>query len=369
MPLIRRLILKEWSRFFLSAFLVLFLLLTTANLISGFLRGNVTSLEVLQNYFLEVPGFIGKILPLACLVGSLFSLNKLINRNELTAIMAGGYSRRKVIFDLVLISSMISIFQLVNMGYVKPYIKSKKNVIIGDNAHKFRNLSKKGIATSSVGSGKVWYKSKKYFFSFVAFDKKNNILTDISIFKIDTSYLLDEKITATRAVHIEGDRWKLENVVFLKGFSKKDSFPQIIEEKEFIINLQETPEEFRKIESDITNLSMRGLWNYIKTLKESGINTTEYEVILFEIISSATICILFAIIGALSVFNPNRRASSFGKNVTFIFIFSIFYWLIYSYSLELGRNSKMNPILATFSIPILCSFFLSFIFYRHRKLT
>jgi len=369
MPLIRWLILREWSKFFGSAFLVLFLLLTTANLIAGFLRGNVTSIEVLQNYILEIPGFIGKILPLSCLIGSLFSFNKLINRNELTAILAGGYSRRKIIIDLVLISFFIGGLQVLNMGYIKPLIRSKKSAIIGDSAFKFRNLQKKGVATSSVGSGRIWYKSKKYFFSFVAFDKKNNVLNDIAIYKLNNDYALEEKIIAQKASYLEGENWRLDNVEVIENFLDPDSFAYQKKKKSIVVNLNETPEEFRKIESDITNLSINGLWRYIKTLRHAGINTYEYEVILLEVISSSIICILFSIIGALSVFNPNRRASTFGRNVTFVFIFSIFYWLLYSYSLELGRNSKISPFLATFSIPVLCTIFLTFIFFKNRKLS
>ena len=318
MPLIRWLILKEWSKFFSSAFLVLFLLLTTANLISGFLRGNVTSVEVLQNYLLEVPGFIGKILPLSCLIGSLFAFNKLINRNELTAILAGGYSRKKIIFDLIIISFFVGALQISNMGYIRPLVRSKKSEIIGESAFKFRNLQEKGIATSSVGSGKIWYKSKKYFFSFVAFDKKNNVLNDIAIYKLTKDYALEEKIAAQKAYHLEGERWRLENVKTMSQFLDPKAFPNTKNKESLVINLNETPEDFRKIESDITNLSMNGLWRYIKTLRHAGINTYEYEVILFEVVSSSIICILFSIIGALSVFNPNRRAFTFGKNVTWL---------------------------------------------------
>ena len=368
MFILKKLIIKEWYKFFFSSLIILFLLLTTANLISGFLRGNVTPIEVMQNYFIEIPSFLNKIFPLSCLIGSLFTINKLINRNELTAIFAGGYSRKQFIFDLIQASLLVSLFHLFTAGFIKPYIKSKRVEIIGKNAFKFRNLGKKGLSASTIGAGKIWYKSNGYYFSFVAFDKKNNILKDISLYSYDNSYHLDSIISAQSAIYRENKIWELENVKTINKLNNSQ-FPAHIQMESFDLPMNETPEDIRKIEADITTLNVKGLYNYIQTLKESGINTFEYEVIFFEIFSGSLICILFSLIGSLSIFTPNRRAMSLGKNIFFIFIFSIFYWLINSYSLELGRSSKINPYIATFSVPLIYILFLSIIFFKNRKLS
>lgn len=369
MFIIKKLIIKEWYRFFIASAFVLFLLLTTGNLIAGFLRGNVTSVEVISNYILELPGFLTKIFPISCLIASLFCINKLLNRNELTAIFAGGYNRKRLVFDLVHASLGVAILQFLVGSYLQPYLKSKRNIIIGDSAFKFRNLGKKGLSSSSVGAGKLWYKSKNYYFSFVNYEKSKGILNKINLYSFNKDYKLDKRISARRAIHQKGSLWKFENVKLLENLSSNNDFPKINEKKEMLFNLQETPQDLEKIESDITTLNITKLYSYIQTLKESGINTFEYQIIFLNNFSSSLICIILTILGAISIFNPNRRATSFGKNVFIIFVFTIVYWLVYSYCLELGRSSKLDPYIACFIVPIIFTVFLGYFFIKNRKLT
>lgn len=369
MFIIKKLIIKEWYRFFIASAFVLFLLLTTGNLISGFLRGNVTPIEVLSNYILELPGFLTKIFPISCLIASLFSINKLLNRNELTAIFAGGYKRKRLVFDLIHASLGVAILQFMVGAYLQPYLKSKRNIIIGDSAFKFRNLKKKGLSSSSIGAGKLWYKSKNYYFSFANYEKNKKTLNKINLYSFNKNYKLEKQISANKALHKNGTFWTFKDAKVLELLSSKTGFPKITLHQELDYNLHETPQDLEKIESDITTLSIRNLYSYIQTLKESGINTFEYEIIFLDKFSSSLICIILTILGAISIFNPNRRGTSFGKNIFVIFVFTIIYWLVYSYCLELGRSSKLNPYIACFIVPALFSLFLGYFFIKNRKLT
>ena len=172
MPTLRSLIIKEWFKFFLGAFLGLLLLITVAELITGFLRQNVTPLEVILNHLLEIPDKFKLIMPVSCLMASLFSINKLRNRNELTAIFAAGYSRKKFFNDIASAAIFVAAFQFSVSGFIEPYAISKKDFLIEDGQSKFKNLRSKGLMASTIGSGKMWFKSNDYFFSFSTFDDK-----------------------------------------------------------------------------------------------------------------------------------------------------------------------------------------------------
>ena len=111
------------------------------------------------------------------------------------------------------------------------------------------------------------------------------------------------------------------------------------------------------------------LWQYIQQLKNSGINISEYMVLFYDKFSNSIICVIFTILASVSIFNPNRRSSSFGKNIALVLFFTIMYWLVYSYLIELGNNEKISPIAATFSVPIAFAFILIIIFSKNRKLS
>ena len=145
-------------------------------------------------------------------------------------------------------------------------------------------------------------------------------------------------------------------------------FPQIESFAMKIFPLLERPSDFEKIEADITTLDIVKLNEYIKSLDEVGINTSSYKVTLLDKFSTSFICCVLALIASMSIFNPNRRSSSFGKNVLYTLVFAILYWLIYSYTFELGRSSKVNPYVATFIMPLVFTSFLIYNFLRYRKI-
>ncbi len=366
--LLKKLILKEWYRFFLSSVIVLFLLLTVANLISGFLRGNVTPVEVLLNYLIEIPGFLLKIFPVSCLTASLFSINKLKNRNELTAIFASGFSAKKYFVTLIQASAVVAIVQLFIGGFVQPMTRSYRDNLIENSDNKFRNLKAKGLRTSTIGTGKIWFKSGNYFFSFSSFDKKNGVLNNVTLYFFNHLFKLERKIKASKLIHSDGSFWIAENAHVFKNADSEKVFPEKVNIPSLKVELKEDLNDFKKIESDITTLGLFNLYLYISRLSESGINTSEYLIMFLDKISSSLICIILSLVAATAIFSPNRRTSSFGKNLGLVFLLTLVYWLTYDYSLELGRSSKINPYVAAFSLPFIFTIYLAYQYKVNQKL-
>ncbi len=364
---LRNLILKEWFRFFIGAFLALTLLITVAELISGFLRSNVTATEVVLNHIVEITNKFKLITPVSCLMASLFAINKLKNRNELTAIFAAGYSRKRFFKDILIGAMIISCAQFFISGFLEPYTKSKKDFFIEDGQSKFKNLKSEGLMASTIESGRLWFKSQRYFFSFSSFDKKLDQLNDVAIFFINSDNLLSKKITAKTLRYI-GDAWIGRDVVEIDRLAEK-VFPAISRSNDYPIAILETPADFKEIEADITTLNVFDLYKYIAKLDESGINVNEYSVMFLEKFSISFICIIFALVASIGAFRPNRRGSSFGKSLLVVFVFVILYWLINSYSIGLGQSGKINPYLACFGVPALFTLFLFYQFFKNRKLT
>ncbi len=367
MSVIRNLVLKEWFKFFMGAVIILLLLVSVANLISGFLRESVTAKEVFFNYLIELPGTLMQILPVSCMVASLFSVNKLKNRNELTAIFAAGFSRRNYIITVIEGALIVALIQFSLGAFIQPAVKHWRTKVMSESLGKFRNLKSQGLKASTIGSGRIWFKTDKYFFSFSAFDKQSNALSEVSIYQYDEAHQFARKIEARRAEFLEGNHWRFVDGKEYTGLNGA-TFPTALDFKEKTDIIYESPGDFKQIEADITILDIKELYNYISKLKNAGINTNEYEVMFFERLSTPLVCIIFAILAATLVFNPNRRSSSFGKSLIFVFVFVILYWLVNSYVLALGQSSRINAIAACFAVPSLFTIYLIHYFYKHRHL-
>jgi lipopolysaccharide export system permease protein len=362
----KKIIFKEWIRFFLGASFVLLLVLSLGHTINGIMRANSDISQVFIGLLIEIPNFLIKIFPVSCLVGSLFAINKLRNTNELTAIFASGYSRKEFMFDIFLIGTLAATILFGINSYVLPYAKTKKD-LVQDMYGNFSSFKAQGLTANTINSGKIWYKSGDYFFNYSSFDKRTNQLHNVEIFFYDKEHKLSEKIEAKHATNNQKNEWTFINVKRLTNLNFA-SFPTETLYPEYKLTINESLDDFQKINSDITTLNIVKLWEYISILNSSGLNTAEYLVLFYDKFSTSFVCIVLSLLAATAIFNPNRRTSSFGKSVGFIFAFTLFYWFIYSYLITLGQSSKIPAFLATFGVPIIFTLVLFFYFFYHRKL-
>ena len=368
MPIFKKFILNYWIKSFFTSLIVLLLLLSIGNLLSDLLRGNLSNSEVLLNFIIELPKFLTQIIPISCLVASLFSSNRLKESNELTAIFASGFSRMNYLFIIFQASFVISIFQFIISAYINPTVQSKKFDLLKESTSKFKNLNKQGLSSSTINSGRIWYRSKDYFFSFSKYNRILKELDNVSIYKFNQEKKIESIIHSKKLIYTGGEnKWLAQNNLIYTNLSNS-KFP-ISKSEDIKIELNEKIKDFKQIDADITTLTFFKLYAYITQLRKNGLSVGEYLVIFFKHLSEGLICIIFCLFGAVSIFNSNRRGSSFGKNASFIFIFTILYWLTQAYVIELGKNLKLDPFVACFIIPFFFTALTSFIFYKNRRLS
>lgn len=363
MLILSGLIIKEWFKSLLGAVVVLFLLITTADLINGFLQGKDFS-RVFLEYLLKMPELMGKMLPICCLVSSLFSLNKLKAHAELISILAAGYSYRKIY--LLISSCAISVvgLQFFNLGFVEPFAnKIKRQEITKSVKSEGRYLTR-----SSLEGGKFWYKSQNYFASFSYFDRKNQQLRDIEIFFFNSKHKSQKIIKAKLASYSGNNVWKLAEVTEISNLDNP-VFPLQSSKPSVDLSLREIPEDFGEFEADLTTLSFLKLAQFIARLSKTGINISEYEIILLNKIFLSFICLVFALIPVSSIFNPNRRSDSFGKSVVKTLLVTVVFWVLYSSAVAFGNSGNVPPWLATGIVPTLFFSFVLWTYFKNRKLS
>jgi lipopolysaccharide export system permease protein len=362
MNIISKILLKEWFKALLGSFFALFLLITTADLINGFLRGKNLDAVILE-YLLKMPDLSSKILPVTCLLATLFAFNRLKQQSELIAIFAAGYSYGLVYRLLTIASLFVVITQFINLAYLEPHA----NFVKRKNITKSQTSEGKYLTRSSVNGGMFWYKTDYYFTTFLFFDRKDNRLVEPKIFVMNDEGLLHEIIRGAHARYIKPGVWLVENSTRQISIDAP-GFPIETKELSYEFPLKEKPEDFLEFEADLTTLNFFQLQSFIKKIKKTGMNIREYQVLLMKKVSLAWVCIIFTLIPLSTIFNPNRRSASFGKNVGYALSFTVMFWVIFSYALSLGETDKWPPFIAAFIVPIACLAFVFWGFWRHRKL-
>lgn len=356
------LLVRSWFKSLFAALAVFFLLISTAELINGFLQGK-DSLKVIQEYLFDLPELMGKMFPICCLVASLFSLNSLKAHSELIAILAAGYSSLRIYLLIGACSLTMVTLQFLNMGFIEPYA----NKIERQENQKSRKSEGKYLTRSSLEGGKFWYKTPSYFASFAYFDREKLLLKDLVIYFFSDKYLSTRIISADIARYQGNGKWELNDVSELSDL-EGTTFPVPNAIPKQVITLNEVPEDFGEFEADLTTLSFFKLSKFVTRLAKTGINVTEYEILVLNKVFLSLVCLVFSLMPVSTIFNPNRRSSSFGKNVVMTLLVSIIFWVLYSSAVAFGNSGKVPPLLATAIIPSLFMSSVVWTYLKNRKL-
>lgn len=363
MYLLSKVIAKEWFKALAGSLIVLFLLITVGDIINGFMR-NYSASRVILEYFLKMPDLMGKMLPISALLASLFALNKLKGHSELMAILAGGYGAGRIYILILSCSLTVAFIQFANLGFILP----SANKIKRQEFEKSRKNESKYLARSRIGrTGLLWYKSQNYFTSFTAYDSQLQELKNVTVYFQNDEGTLGRVVKASSAKFLKPGQWsfiRAQELTALEG----DQFPESEIQRQITLELSEVPSDFNQFESDITTLSFFDLAGFISRLERTGINSSEYKIMLYEKMSLSLICIVFSLFPLSSVFTPNRRASGFGKSVVITLVFSIVFWLVYSAVISLGNSGKIMPSVATLSIPLIFAIYILYVFRKNRAL-
>ncbi|MBY0516100.1 MAG: LptF/LptG family permease [Bacteriovoracaceae bacterium] len=362
MNIISRIFIFEWFKSLIGALAALLMLISTADIINGFLRGKDASLVLLE-WMLKMPELSGKMLPVTCMIATLFSFNKLKSHNELIAALSAGFSHTRITVIIALCSIFMVFVQFTNLGFIEPW----SNKIERQEISKSKTNDGKYLTRSAVDGGQFWFKSKNYYSTFLTFDKKDSTLNEIKFYFISPEGTNTKIISAKQARFLQNNTWKLLDVSILDDLSTHQ-FPKLNSYPSQEIELNETPTDFGEFEADLTTLSWFKLNDFIKKISKTGLNTTEYKILLHQKLALSFSCLVFALIPLGSQYKPNRRSDSFGKNVVFTLVLTVLFWLLFSAALSFGQSGKLPFWLAAYIVPVLFMTHSVWTYFRNRKL-
>lgn len=362
MSILNRFFIAEWFKALVGALVALLLLVTSADIINGFLRGKEGD-RVLLEWLLKMPDLTGKMLPVTCLIATLFTFNRLKSHNELIAALAAGFSHLKLTLLIATCSLTVVGLQFFNLGFLEPHA----NKIKRQEIERSRASEGKYLTRSMATGGQFWFKSKDYFATFAQFDKAQGALLGIRFYYYATSGLTTKIISADAAVSVNGQDWMLRNVTTLEDLSGS-RFPRQETHKELPITLNETLSDFGEFEADLTTLSWFSLYDFVSKIEQTGINTSEYKIILHQKLALSLACLVFALIPMGAMYRPSRRSDSFGKNVAITLILTIGFWVAFSATLSFGQTGKIPSVIAPYLVPSAFLVFSVWTYLRNRKL-
>lgn len=279
-------------------------------------QGDYTALGAGLFTLLSVPKDIGIFFPMAALLGALLGLGTLAQRSELVVMQASGFTRLQIALSVMKTAIPLVILTMVIGEFVAPQGEQM--------ARNYRAQQQLGGSLLSTKNG-LWAKDGNNFV-YIQRLKDNNDLGGISIYSFNDQRRLQSVRYAASATYDHDNKvWKLSQVDESNLTNPLQVTGSQTVSGEWRTSL--TPDKLGVVALDPDALSITGLYDYTKYLRQSGQEAGRYELNMWSKIFQPLSVAVMMLMALSFIFGPLRSVSMGMRVVTGISFGFLFYVL------------------------------------------
>lgn len=279
-------------------------------------QGDYTALGAGLYTILSVPKDIETFFPMAALLGALLGLGTLAQRSELVVMQASGFTRMQIAASVMKTAIPLVLLTMAIGEFVAPQGEQM--------ARNYRAQQLVGGSLLSTQSG-LWAKDGNNFI-FIERIRDDNQLAGISIYSFNQQRRLQSVRYAASAKYDANKKaWALAQV------DESDlTDPQQVRGSQTLTGEWKTtltPDKLGVVALDPAALSITGLYNYSKYLKQSGQMSGRYQLNMWSKIFQPLSVAVMMLMALSFIFGPLRSVSMGMRVVTGISFGFLFYVL------------------------------------------
>ncbi|MTD27819.1 LPS export ABC transporter permease LptG [Erwinia sorbitola] len=279
-------------------------------------QGEYTALGAGLYTLLSVPKDIEIFFPMAALLGALLGLGTLAQRSELVVMQASGFTRMQIAASVMKTAIPLVLLTMAIGEFVAPQGEQM--------ARNYRAQQLVGGSLLSTQSG-LWAKDGDNFI-FIERIRDDNQLAGISIYSFNKERRLQTvRYAASAKYNADRKLWELAQV------DQSDlTDPLQVQGSQTLSGEWKTtltPDKLGVVALDPTALSISGLYNYSKYLKQSGQVSGRYELNMWSKIFQPLSVAVMMLMALSFIFGPLRSVSMGMRVVTGISFGFLFYVL------------------------------------------
>lgn len=356
--LIDRYIARHFLFYFLAGLMVFVTLFLTIDFITSTSKYSVDLAVFGRYYFYFAFEIIYQLIPVACLMATVFTISSLNKNSELVVMFSLGLSLLRVslpIITLVTLSSL-GVFFLSN-EFMTTVIDKKNQIFYSD-------MKKKPWMYATSKQENIWYRSGQNIFSINLLNAKEEKAFGVTAYTFSLDWRLQQILEAKEA-QIKDGQWALERG-HITVFYDEASAPITEPFDQRTLTLGEDVIDIKTSSKASSSMGVRELKKYIERNKEAGLNTTAFEVdyhAKYSFVFTAIVMVLIGIPFSIS----NNRTGGVLVNLQICLLLTLVYWAIYSSGLTLGRYGVISPMLAAWGPNMMMILFGYFLIWRQKK--
>lgn len=327
--------------YFLGGLLVFLTLFTAVDAMSTVASYKGVATGTIFSYYLySFPEIISKLLPVACLLGTILTLTNLNKNNELVALFASGMSLLRVAAPVLFWVALVSAGGFYMTDRLVPRANQQKNYIL------YYDLKKEPHRFSTVRTNKIWYRTKDSIFNIKTLSASGDKAQGLTMFFFSEAWDLVQMITA-HDVEIKGSSWLLhEGTVTV--FNKDSSFPLSTQFKNKSVVMAEDSKDLQSAGQTADMMSQSELQHFIDKNKDAGLDTVAYEVGYHSKYSFIFAGLVMCLLGIpFSVGRARSGGTMLNLGICLGLVFA--YYVLYSSGITLGQHGSVPPMVAAWA--------------------
>lgn len=349
MKLIDRYILKNFLLTLLFSLLVLCIIFIIVNLIERidkFIDNKLTVIDIAKYYLYFLPDILKMLIPVAVLISSLFTVGRLSNSNEVTAMKSGGMSLYRLMLPFVIVATIISLGHLYFNAWLVPQA----------NKHKFIMESKfRSDANQEIISNFYYRESPDINISIGFYEPSSSIAynTSIEYYSPRPKQRLLKKVSA-RSMQWDSTKkiWNLSNIIVRRFDSAEISATRLTDMQ---VKLNADGDRMQEIQKQQSQMTFPEIRDYLNFLKNGGKDITRMETEYYANYSFpfANLILIFFSIPFASVKKKNGLAVQIAAAMGIGFTYLVFWQVGQSVGIALQLNPMISGWLANIIFIIL----------------
>ncbi len=289
---------------------------------------------ILQYYLSYIPFIVSQALPMAALLGGMFSLSKKARHNELVVMKSAGISVSRIIAPIMMLSLVISIATFFFNENIVPARSQQKSKIEAEYLDASMSPTDKRVADIfwTDGNNRTIYVGK--------FDSRSNLASRVTIQKFNENQILER-------VDAQSMRWQDSCWVLVSGFKRR--FADGSETATPFKNLKDDsmnfgPEQLLKNQVKPENMSYVELRNYADIIASNGGNPAKWLVDLEFKFSEPFAGVILVLFGTAIASRRNRSSLIFGAIISIVIY--LLYFGMSSFVKTVGQIGSIQPAIA-----------------------
>lgn len=345
MTILDRYLSKEFLKMFLLmmvSFALLYLIIDFFGRIRMFLSNDATLYQIVAHFAFGIPQIISHTLPVAVLLSTLLTFGVFSRHHEIVAMKSNGLSLYRISLPIFVIAGVVCVLSFLFSEFITPYANQKAKYIEFVEVKKQRKMG-------FFKQNQLWFRARNTIYNFAIFESPTNTLKGITIYYFDKDFNLTSRIDAREATWKDGV-WRFRDT--LTTTFPPGGFPALERAAEKTIDLPETPSDFKSTQKDTDEMGYMELRDYIRKLTAEGYDASRYLVDMYGKIAFPIVSIIMSVIG-VSFSLRSERSGGVAASIGVGIVIGFSYWIVFAFTLSLGRAMTLPPLLAAWTANIL----------------